>query len=127
MMQNKEKQNKSGTAVSMNENFKKATVEMMLLYILRDGKKYVYEMMQELSRKSEGIYQVATLYPAIYRLSGFGYIQEAGIEMSPDNRTRKYYAITDSGRNYFSELEAEYHRMCLGIEKIFFFREDRNI
>ena len=118
-MQNKEKQNKSGTAVSMNENFKKATVEMMLLYILKDGKKYVYEMMQELSRKSEGIFQVATLYPAIYRLSGFGYIKEAGIEMSPDNRTRKYYAITGSGRNYLDQLVEEYQKLCVGVEKIF--------
>ena len=118
-MQNKEKQNKSGTAVSMNENFKKATVEMMLLYILKDGKKYVYEMMQELSRKSEGIFQVATLYPAIYRLSGFGYIKEAGIEMSPDNRTRKYYAITRSGRNYLDQLVEEYQKLCVGVEKIF--------
>lgn len=118
-MQNKEKMNKSGTAVSMNENFKKATVEMLLLHVLKDGKKYVYEMMQELARKSDGIFQVATLYPAIYRLSGFGYIEEAGVEMSPDNRTRKYYAITDSGMKYLAELTEEYKRLCIGVDKIF--------
>ena len=118
-MQLKERQNKSGTAVSMNENFKKATVEMMLLHILKDGKKYVYEMMQELTRTSGGIYQVATLYPAIYRLAGFGYIEEAGVEMSPDNRTRKYYAITDSGRTYLTELTAEYKRLRRGVDKVF--------
>lgn len=118
-MQSKEKANKSGTAISMNENFKKATVEMLLLYILKDSKKYVYEMMQEITRKSGGSFQVATLYPAIYRLTGFGYIEEAGIEMSPDHRTRKYYAITDSGKRYLEELVAEYRRLCDGVNKIF--------
>lgn len=118
-MQSKEKTNKSGTAISMNENFKKATVEMLLLYILKDSKKYVYEMMQEITRKSGGSFQVATLYPAIYRLTGFGYIEEAGIEMSPDHRTRKYYAITDSGKRYLEELVAEYRRLCDGVNKIF--------
>lgn len=118
-MQSKEKPNKSGTAISMNENFKKATVEMLLLYILKDSKKYVYEMMQEITRKSGGSFQVATLYPAIYRLTGFGYIEEAGIEMSPDHRTRKYYAITDSGKRYLEELVAEYRRLCDGVNKIF--------
>ena len=116
-MQSKEKTNKSGTAISMN--FKKATVEMLLLYILKDSKKYVYEMMQEITRKSGGSFQVATLYPAIYRLTGFGYIEEAGIEMSPDHRTRKYYAITDSGKRYLEELVAEYRRLCDGVNKIF--------
>lgn len=118
-MQSKEKANKSGTAISMNENFKKATVEMLLLYILKDSKKYVYEMMQEITRKSGGSFQVATLYPAIYRLTGFGYIEEAGVEMSPDHRTRKYYAITDSGKRYLEELVAEYRRLCDGVNKIF--------
>lgn len=118
-MQSKEKANKSGTAISMNENFKKATVEMLLLYILKDSKKYVYEMMQEITRKSGGSFQVATLYPAIYRLTGFGYIEEAGIEMSPDHRTRKYYAITDSGKRYLEELIAEYRRLCDGVNRIF--------
>lgn len=118
-MQAKEKTNKSGTTVSMNENFKKATVEMLLLYILRGSKRYVYEMMQELAYKSGGSFQVATLYPAIYRLTGFGYICEAGIEMSPDNRTRKYYAITEEGKAYLDELMGEYNRLCCGVDKIF--------
>lgn len=118
-MQGKEKSNKSGTTVSMNENFKKATVEMLLLYILKDSKKYVYEMMQEITRRSDGNFQVATLYPAIYRLSGFGYIAEAGIEMSPDNRARKYYAITDSGKKHLEDLVVEYKRLCGGVNQIF--------
>lgn len=119
MMQGKERTNKSGTTVSMNENFKKATVEMLLLHILKESKKYVYEMMQEISRRSGGDFQVATLYPAIYRLSGFGYITEAGVEMSPDNRTRKYYAITDSGKKHLEELVTEYRRLCGGVDQIF--------
>lgn len=123
-MQNREKANKSGTAVSMNENFKKGTVEMLLLHILKDGKKYVYEMMHELSRKSDGMFQVATLYPAIYRLSGFGYIKEAGVEMSPDNRTRKYYAVTESGLNYLAELTEEYNRLCAGVDKILNYKDE---
>ncbi len=117
-MKQKTRPNKSGTSVSMNENFKKSTVEMLLLHILQDGKKYVYEIMLEISRESDGVYQVATLYPAIYRLTGFGYIKEAGVEVSPDNRTRRYYAITTSGRKYLEELKSQYRRLCRSVDKI---------
>ena len=70
------KTNKSGTLEGMAEKFKKATVEMATLHLLSKRPMYVYEMIKSLDECSKGLYKVATLYPAIYRLMKFGYIEE---------------------------------------------------
>ena len=44
----------SGTPASIREALKKATTEMLVLYVLRRKSMYTYEMMQEIDRMSEG-------------------------------------------------------------------------
>ena len=83
---------------------------MMVLFLLRQKKMYVYEMAQELARLTEGIYTFNTLYLAIYRLQEHGHITEAG-KQEADNRIRVYFQITDSGQQYLDELIQTYHQM----------------
>lgn len=44
----------SGTPASIREALKKATTEMLVLFVLRQKKMYTYEMMQEISHMSDG-------------------------------------------------------------------------
>ena len=82
----------SGTPASIREALKKATTEMLVLYVLRRKSMYTYEMMQEIDRMSEGKITFNTLYQAIYRLQSFHYIEEEGKVVSEDNRIRIYFA-----------------------------------
>ena len=109
---------KSGTAAGMRDNFKKATVEMLILHLLSAKPMYVYEMIQALESRSAGQYQVTTLYPAIYRLLKFGYLREHGKKVSEDNRLRRFYAITSSGQVYLGSLKSDYTRLSEGIRMI---------
>ncbi len=109
---------KSGTAAGMRDNFKKATVEMLILHLLSNNPMYVYEMIQALESQSAGQYRVTTLYPAIYRLLKFGYIREHGKKVSQDNRLRRFYAITDPGKMYLESLQSDYSRLSEGIRLI---------
>lgn len=68
----------SGTPASIREALKKATTEMLVLFVLRQKKMYTYEMMQEISHMSDGKIAFNTLYQAIYRLQSFQYIKEDG-------------------------------------------------
>ena len=77
---------KSGTADGMKDNFKKATTEMLVLFLLGEKPMYVYEMIQALDHRSNSAYSVATLYPAIYRLQKFGFIREYAKCVSEDNK-----------------------------------------
>ena len=114
---------KSGTTDALSDSFKKATSEMMILFLLQERPMYVYELIQELDRRSQSEYKVAALYLAMNRLQKFGYISEAEKQISDQNRVRKYYRITDSGTMYFEQLKEQYQKMTRAIEQIFSFRE----
>ena len=84
---------KSGTADGMKDNFKKATTEMLVLFLL--GEK------------------------PIYRLQKFGFIREYAKCVSEDNRLRKYYEVTEEGTAYMNSLKGEYHKLVDAVEMIF--------
>ena len=108
----------SGTPASIREALKKATTEMLVLYVLRRKSMYTYEMMQEIDRMSEGKITFNTLYQAIYRLQSFHYIEEEGKVVSEDNRIRIYFAINEAGEDYLQKLIAEYRRFTAAVDQI---------
>lgn len=107
---NSSRASRSGTAAGMRDSIKKAVTEMMVLFLLRQKPMYVYEMSQEMSRLTGGVYTFNTLYLAIYRLQEHGHIAEAG-KQEADNRIRVYFKLTDAGQRYLDELLPTYREM----------------
>ena len=114
----RERAKTSGTPASIREALKKATTEMLVLFVLRHKSMYTYEMMQEIDRMSTGKITFNTLYQAIYRLQSFQYIQEEGKVVSEDNRVRIYFAITASGVDYLKKLIEEYRSFTGAVDQI---------
>ena len=114
----RERAKTSGTPASIREALKKATTEMLVLFVLRHKSMYTYEMMQEIDRMSTGKITFNTLYQAIYRLQSFQYIQEEGKVVSEDNRVRIYFAITASGVDYLEKLIEEYRSFTGAVDQI---------
>ena len=108
----------SGTPASIREALKKATTEMLVLFVLQERPMYTYEMMQEIDHMSQGKITFNTLYQAIYRLQSFAYIEEEGKVVSEDNRVRIYFKITASGEDYLKELIKEYCDFTTAIDQI---------
>ena len=108
---------RSGTAAGMRESIKKAVTEMMVLFLLRQKPMYVYEMSQEMSRLTGGVYTFNTLYLAIYRLQEHGHIAEAG-KQEADNRIRVYFKLTDAGQRYLDELLPTYREMIGALDAL---------
>lgn len=108
----------SGTPASIREAMKKATTEMLVLFVLRRNPMYTYEMMQTLDTMSDGKITFNTLYQAIYRLKDFGYIYEKEKVVSEDNRVRIYFAVTESGETYLQALIAEYRSFTGAVDQI---------
>lgn len=109
---------RSGTPASMKESLKKATTEMLVLCMLRQRPMYTYEMMQAIEKMSEGVLIFNTLYLAIYRLQNNGYIQETDKVLSPDNRVRVYFSVTEEGNRYFEDIKKEYQLITSVIDGI---------
>lgn len=111
---------------TIRENFKRGTIDLLLLYLLRDEEKYGYQLRNELVERSDGKYVLkeTTLYPTLYRLVDNGYLTDKSMKTGR-RRTRNYYFITDAGRAYLEALMTEYLSISEGIQNILNYKEPR--
>ncbi|MFQ5919807.1 MAG: PadR family transcriptional regulator [Thermoplasmata archaeon] len=79
---------------------KKGSVQMLLLAVLEEAPKYGFQIIRELREATNGFFDLkeGTLYPALRRLEGKGYL-EGRWNTESEGGPRKYYHMTDSGRN----------------------------
>lgn len=113
-----QKPKRSNKSANIQIALKKATTEMMVLYLLRQKPMYAYEMMAAIEKRSGGDIVFNTIYLSIYRLEENGYIRELKKVMSEDNRTRIYFTITDAGSDYLDGLMAEYRRYTAALARV---------
>ena len=112
-----EKKSKATPAQSMRDAMKKATTEMLVLFMLRQKPMYTYQMAQEVSRLTQGILTYNTMYLAVYRLQENGFIEEAEKRIE-DGRARIYLGITPSGQCYYNQLQTEYKLFTTTLETL---------
>lgn len=110
-----EKKTKADPAQSMRDAMKKATTEMLVLFMLRQKPMYTYQMAQEVDRLTQGVLTYNTMYLAVYRLQEGGYIQEEEKRIE-DGRARIYLGITPAGQAYYEQLRAEYGIFTAALE-----------
>lgn len=86
-------------------------INTIILRTLYERDKYGYEIIEEIEQKSHGQYSLKqpTLYSALKRLESQGYINAywKTDEVSLGGR-RKYYTLTDSGREITEKNQAEW-------------------
>ena len=101
------------------ENFKRGCTEILVLYLLTKENLYGYQITQLFKEKSNGRFTMleGTLYLILYKLVEAGYLstysKTVGIK-----RTRKYYHIETSGKEYLNRILNEYDEITKGIAMI---------
>ena len=106
------------TTGSMEENLKKALVEMLVLALLHQREHHAPELTQALAEYSGGAVNISFPYAVLYRMIEQGYIQELPKRKAPDGRRRQYYGITLSGRRYFQENWSIYKAFTAGVDRL---------
>ena len=106
--------------MSAKNNFKKGSVEMLLLHVLKSkGDCYGYEICQLIKEKSDGIlsFPEGSMYPALYKLIDnqciSDYKKQVGKRM-----IRVYYHIEPKGEERLAELTQEYYETNQSIQKV---------
>lgn len=101
------------------DNFKRGTAEMLVLYLLSKEDLYGYQITQAFAEKSGGVYTMleGSLYPILYRLTEAGYITDYTRQVGK-RRTRRYYHLEDKGREYYQEILRDYDAITNSISKI---------
>ncbi len=108
----------------MNDKYerqmKKGVLDMVVLKLLASEAKYGYQIIQEMKEKSGEIFVLkdGTLYPILYRLEDDGLVAARWSEAEGKQVARKYYEITDAGRQTLQEIEEVWERICAGISRI---------
>ena len=100
-------------------NFKKGSVEMLILILLNSEKMYGYQISQsifELSGESINIPE-GSLYPTLYKLLDNGYVTDEKILIGK-RMTRIYYSITPKGKARLASLYDDYVKVRDGIQQI---------
>lgn len=105
-------------APGIEENLKKALVEMLVLALLHQREYYAPELSQALAELSGGAVNISFPYAILYRMIEQGYIQEPPKRKAPDGRRRQYYAITPAGRRYFQENWSAYRAFTAGVDRL---------
>ena len=93
--------------------------DTIILALLMDGDNYGYEINKSIRLRTGGIYELkeATLYTAFRRLEQAGCILSYWGDEQTGAR-RRYYSITDIGRNSYKELLAEWNTAKTMINKL---------
>ncbi len=107
---------KSGSALGLEDNLKKAVTELVVLSLLSREDMYAGQIAQAIEEHSGGAVSIVFPYSALYRLISAGYIWEAYKNAAPDGRRRQYYQITDKGREHLEELQEVYQRFTRGVD-----------
>jgi PadR family transcriptional regulator, regulatory protein PadR len=80
---------------------------LLVLHYISDGPSYGNQLMERISSVTAGVLSVNpnTMYPLLRSLEARGLIE--GSWEHPERRSRRYYAITDAGREEYERLERE--------------------
>lgn len=86
---------------------KKGVLEILVLELLSRQKMYGYQMIQELKQQSHEMFVLkeGTLYPILYRLEDDGLVISEWSQPKGKEVSKKYYVITDKGRETLEELK----------------------
>ena len=83
----------------LDRELKKGSAELLILSLVEDRPRHGYDIGQLIELRSRGAlrFNVASLYPLLYRLEKRGWIRGRWIEKAGQRR-RRYYRLTRSGK-----------------------------
>jgi len=82
---------------------------MLVLKLLESKDMYGYQIIEELSKKSENVFRLktGTLYPILHGLEDEGMVTSYD-ENADNQRIRKYYRITKKGKGLLVQKQIEW-------------------
>jgi len=94
-----------------NRELVKGSTSLLVLQLLNERDMYGYELVKEMDRRSEHSLQMkeGTLYPALHKMEKQEYI-ECYWQNQAKGPARKYYRITEHGKQILAEKTSEWHK-----------------
>ena len=88
---------------------RRGTLEYCILALLRKGDRYAFDLVRELAALDGMVTSEGTIYPLLSRLRRDGLV-ESNWQESPSGPPRRYYRLTNAGRDALDAFRVEWRR-----------------
>ena len=98
---------------------KKGSAETLILALLEDRPRHGYEIGRQIEQRSGGAitFQIASLYPMLYRLEKRGLIEGRWVEKAGERR-RRFYKLTPEGRIVLKRQRSFWSEFVDALDKV---------
>ena len=102
-----------------DRELKKGSAELLVLSLVEARARHGYEIGKLIDERSGGAlhYNIASLYPLLYRLEKRGWITGQWVEKAGQRR-RRYYRLTPVGRKVLAAQRSGWKNFVLAINRI---------
>lgn len=97
---------------------KRGTLEFCILLMIREGERYGYEMISRLEKSPILAAKESTIYPLLRRLLKEELLTSVWRESAEGLPPRKYYALTEKGRQTLDDMSREWEGLLSAINEI---------
>ena len=103
----------------LDRELKKGSAELLILSLVEVRPRHGYEISKLIESRSDGVlkFNVASLYPLLYRLEKRGWIQGRWVEKAGQRR-RRYYKLTREGRKVLATQRSGWEEFVAAISRI---------
>jgi len=103
----------------LDRELKKGSAELLILSLVEARPRHGYEISKLIEARSEGMlrFNVASLYPLLYRLEKRGWIEGRWVEKAGQRR-RRYYKLTREGRKVLAAQRSTWQSFVAAINRI---------
>jgi transcriptional regulator len=102
-----------------DRELKKGSAELLILSLVESRARHGYEIAKLIETRSQGTlsFQVASLYPLLYRLEARGWIQGRWVEKAGQRR-RRYYHLTGEGRKVLAAQQRRWRQFIEAVHRV---------
>src|SRR5712664_3609335 len=103
----------------LDRELKKGSAELMILSLLEGRPRHGYEISKLIESRSDGAirFNVASLYPLLYRLEKRGWLEGRWVEKAGQRR-RRYYTLTTEGRKVLAAQRSNWGALVAAINRV---------
>jgi len=103
----------------LTDALKKGSTEFLLLSLLDAEPRHGYELQKLIESRSRGVltFNVASLYPLLYKMEDRGWIVGRWVE-KPGERRRRFYKLTAAGRTALEAQRESWREFVTAITRV---------
>jgi len=103
----------------LDRELKKGSAELLILSLLETRPRHGYEISKLIESRSGGMlkFNVASLYPLLYRLEKRDWIEGRWVEKAGQRR-RRYYKLTREGKRVLASQRSAWQSFVAAINRI---------